>query len=63
MQSEKKKHLFLYHIKTTSASYIHFNSPSMRANIVSVVEPGWVIILENMKNTKPTLPMSYIKIF
>lgn len=50
-------------MNTTSASYIQFNSPSMRANTVSVEEPGWVIILENTKNTKPILPMSYIKNF
>ena len=61
MQSEKT-YLFLDHIDT-SASYIQFNSPSMRANTVSVEEPGWVIILENIKNTKPILPVSYIKNF
>jgi hypothetical protein len=60
MQFEKT-YLFLYHMNTTSASYIQFNIPSMKANTVSVEEPGWVIILENMKNTKSILPMSYIK--
>lgn len=62
MQSEKT-YLFLNHMNTTTASYIQFNSPSMRANTVSVEEPGWVFILQNMKNTKPILPMFYIKIF
>jgi hypothetical protein len=47
----------------TSASYMQFNSPSMRANTVGVEEPDWVIILENMKNTKPILLVSYIKNF
>jgi len=39
MQSEET-YLFLYHMNTTSASYIQFNCPSMRANTVSVEEPG-----------------------
>jgi hypothetical protein len=60
MQSEVT-YIFLHHINRTSASCTQFNSPSMRADTVCLGEPGWVIILENMKNTKWILPMSYIK--